>query len=260
LLETGIPERKLFASGEHGLWQTVDRGDWPDLETLLAEVEAYAGTTYLSALFAGDALPEAEKQQVAGQLHRYTGLDTGFILRSDLRINAFRFAKELLREQGKSLGLLDGRYVQDELDDAAEVPDGDAFGAKTGPIYVASFQDYLRNDLGVEFTRRYIPSNDQAGNNWKRREGDNHAFAGYIDVTSDIAQGTKDNESLRVFSASGYHDLVTSYFATEYMLQHSGIDPARVEIREYPGGHMMYLYQPSLVELSDDIVRFIEQP
>ena len=53
--------------------------------------------------------------------------------------------------------------------------------------------------------------------------------------------------------------MATSYFATEYMLRHSGIDPARVEIENYDGGHMMYLYQPSLEKLSNDIVRFIEK-
>lgn len=37
LLETGIPERKLFASGEHGLWQTVDRGNWTDPEAVAME-------------------------------------------------------------------------------------------------------------------------------------------------------------------------------------------------------------------------------
>ena len=31
----------------------------------------------------------------------------------------------------------------------------------------------------------------------------------------------------------------------------------RVIIRNYEGGHMMYLYQPSLEALSDDIVDFI---
>jgi hypothetical protein len=60
-----------------------------------------------------------------------------------------------------------------------------------------------------------------------------------------------------VFSAGGYHDLTTSYFATQYMLEHSGINPERVTIRNYAGGHMMYLYQPSLEALSDDIVAFI---
>jgi carboxypeptidase C (cathepsin A) len=73
-----------------------------------------------------------------------------------------------------------------------------------------------------------------------------------------MAQGTKDNGELRVFSAGGYHDLTTSYFATEYMLRHSGIDPDRLTIENYEGGHMMYLYQPALEALSDDIVAFIE--
>ena len=85
----------------------------------------------------------------------------------------------------------------------------------------------------------------------KRPPSGTHAFAGYVDVTGQMAQGTKDNEALRVFSAGGYHDLTTSYFATQYMLEHSGIDPERVTIRNYEGGHMM------LEALSDDIVAFI---
>ncbi|MGB5661140.1 MAG: serine carboxypeptidase, partial [Thermoanaerobaculia bacterium] len=112
--------------------------EWPDLETLLAEVETFAGNEYLAALFKGDTLDAAEKQRVAAKLARYTGLSESYILRSDLRIYAIRFIKELLRDEGLSVGLLDGRYTQDELDDVAEFPDGDPFSAKTGPIYVST--------------------------------------------------------------------------------------------------------------------------
>jgi carboxypeptidase C (cathepsin A) len=41
------------------------------------------------------------------------------------------------------------------------------------------------------------------------------------------------------------------------MLEHSGIDANRMTIKDYPGGHMMYLYRPSLDQLSNDIVAFI---
>ena len=100
--------------------------------------------------------------------------------------------------------------------------------------------------------------NGEANQSWKRPDDGNHAFAGFVDVTGELAQGTKDNEALRIFSAGGYHDLTTSYFATEYMLRHSGIDADRLTIKNYPGGHMMYLYQPSLEALSNDIVAFIQ--
>jgi carboxypeptidase C (cathepsin A) len=232
---------------------------WPSLEALLAEVEAYAGGDYLKALFAGDTLPAAERDQVAERLHRYTGLSKQYILRSDLRIYSPRFVKELLRDEGKSIGILDGRYAQDELDDVAAFPDGDPFDAKTGPIYIASFQSYLRNDLKVDLVERYVGSNGEANQGWKRPPGNNRAFSGYVDVTAELAQGTKDSDHLRIFSAGGYHDLTTSYFATSYMLRHSGIDAARLTIKDYPGGHMMYLYQPSLEKLSNDIVEFINK-
>ncbi len=230
---------------------------WPSQEALLSEVEAYASGDYLKALFAGDALPAAERDQVAERLHRYTGLSKQYILRSDLRIYAPRFIKELLRDQGKSIGLLDGRYAQDELDDVAAFPDSDPFDAKTGPIYQATFQSYLRNELKVDVNDRYIGSNGEANQAWKRPPGNNGAFAGFVDVTGDLAQGTKDSDHLRIFAGAGYHDVTTSYFATGYMLRHSGIDPAQLTIKDYPGGHMMYLYQPSLEKLSNDIVEFI---
>ena len=232
--------------------------EWPSLEALLEEAEAYAGGEYLQALFRGDTLSAEERDEVAERLHRYTGLSKEYLLRTDLRVYAIRFIKELLRDQGLVVGLLDGRYVQDELDDAGEFPDGDPFSAKTSPGYVAVFQSYLRNDLGVELTRHFHPISTQANQSWKRPANRNHAFAGYVDVTGRMAQGTKDNGELRVFSASGYHDLTTSYFATEYMLRHSGIDADRLTIKNYEGGHMMYLYQPALEALSNDIVAFIE--
>lgn len=230
---------------------------WPSLEALLKEVEAFAGGEYLSALFRGDNLDRSQKEQVAEKLHRYTGLSKEYILRSNLRIYAQRFTKELLRDQGKVIGLLDGRYAQPELDNVSEFGNSDPFHAKTGPIYLSLWQSYLKSELKVDLVKRYVPTNNEANQKWKRPRGGANAFAGFIDVTGDLAQGTKDNEALRIFCAAGYHDLTTSYFATQYMLEHSGIDPARLTIKKYTGGHMMYLYRPSLEALSNDIVSFI---
>ncbi|WP_405247200.1 hypothetical protein [Cellulophaga sp. Asnod2-G02] len=48
LLETGINERRLLASGEHGLWQTTDLEDWPDKQAVAVtqldgQVQDYGG-------------------------------------------------------------------------------------------------------------------------------------------------------------------------------------------------------------------------
>ena len=231
--------------------------EWPSFDALLEEVEGFAGTEYLSALFQGDLLDDAEKERIAEKLHRYTGLSKEYILRSDLRVHVFRFVKELLRDEGKVVGFHDSRYVQDELDRVGEGPNANPSDTKISPIYVSLLQSYLRNDLEIDLVRRYVPLNEHANQSWKRPRRANNAFAGFIDVTGQLAQGTKDNETLRVFSAGGYYDLATSYFATEYMLHHSGIDPELITIRNYHAGHMMYLHQPSLESLSNDIVAFM---
>jgi len=235
-----------------------DQNQYKDLDTFLREVEQFAGTDYLQALFQGDRVDAATKDRIAEKMHRYLGISKEYIVRAHLRVGAFRFAKELMRDQGKTLGMLDGRYIQSELDNITDTPNSDPFEAKTGPIYATVFQSYIRNELGVDLDKRYIPSNGEANRKWKRPANRRGAFAGFVDVTDALAQGTKDNEALRVFAAGGYNDLVTSYFALRYMLDHSGIDANRITMKDYPGGHMMYLHRESGDALSNDIVAFIE--
>ena len=256
--QTFVTTLPAIAATSYYHHKVPDQNQWKDLDSFLREVEQFAGTDYLLALFQGDRVDKATKQRVAEKMHRYTGLPADYIVRSNLRVTAFRYAKEIMRDQGKTLGMLDGRYVQDEIDNISDQPNSDPFNAKTGPIYIELFQNYLRNDLGVDFDKRYISGNGEANNKWKRPANRRGAFSGFIDVTDSLAQGTKDNEKLRVFAAGGYNDLITSYFALKYMLEHSGIDAQRLTIKDYPGGHMMYLHRPSADALSNDIVAFIE--
>lgn len=59
--------------------------------------------------------------------------------------------------------------------------------------------------------------------------------------------------------ASGYHDLTTTFFGVEHTFDHSGIDRDRITLRNYFGGHMMYLHEQSLKALSADIRAFIRR-
>src|SRR5258706_5239110 len=89
-------------------------------------------------------------------------------------------------------GFLDSRYAQKELDNASEFPNSDPFDAKTGPIYISLFHQYLRNDLGADIQEPYLPQNGDANQSWKRRKNADGAFAGIIIVTCKRAKCTKD--------------------------------------------------------------------
>ena len=228
-----------------------------NVDAFLEEARAFAGGPYLAALFKGDRLSEAERLEIAQGLHRFTGIDVEYILRSNLRVNVFRFRKELLRERGKIIGLLDSRYLGTDPDDAGEFPSHDPTSAQTAGPYVANFQSYLKDQLGIDLERRYLPISRAANRAWKRTSGNQSVFAGFEDVTPNLERAAATNADMRFFIASGIHDLTTSFFASEYMMDHSGIDAGRITLKNYFGGHMMYHYRPSFEQMSNDLVAFI---
>ena len=93
-----------------------------ELTDYLNEVRTFAGSEYLQALFRGSALSDDEKKTVAKRIAGYTGLSEGFVLRANLRVEIFRFCKELLRDRCRTIGRLDSRYIGIDKDAAGEIP------------------------------------------------------------------------------------------------------------------------------------------
>ena len=81
----------------------------PDLENqdiakILPEVEQWASNEYALALAKGDMISPAERQSVIDHLARYTGLSKTYIDQANLRVKQWEFCKELLRDQGRTVG------------------------------------------------------------------------------------------------------------------------------------------------------------
>lgn len=226
-----------------------------DLRGLLDEVEAFALGEYASALLRGRRLGAEETRAVADKLASYTGLDPEYVLRSRLRVPIERFTKELLRDRGRTVGRLDSRFRGEDGDPTAADFDSDpSYSAILGP-YTATLNDYLRRELELEIDLPYEILTSRV-HPWKVGE----RFEGrYISVSDTLRDAMHRNPDLQVFVANGYYDLATPYFATEYTFDHLALDPAssdRVTMTYYEAGHMMYIHEPSLAALRDDLVAF----
>jgi carboxypeptidase C (cathepsin A) len=68
------------------------------------------------------------------------------------------------------------------------------------------------------------------------------------------------NPNLQVLVLNGLFDLATPFFATETMMAHVSPDKdvqARIALKYYPAGHMMYVNEASLKAMKADMADFV---
>jgi len=230
-----------------------------DFATFLGTVEQFALGQYLHALYAGDKLSASERNDVVAKLSRYLGLSQHYIRNSNLRVPYSRFQAELLRSQGRVIGRLDGRYTTYTTDVATtEGPPWDPTDSSIDAPFTTAINAYLRNDLQYNPPLEYRPNiYSIIGRSWdlahNRRQPTN--------VAPDLADAMTQNPHLRVFSANGYYDFATPFFATVYTLKHLNLSPQlqnNITFGFYESGHMVYLSEPALAQFKSDLARFYD--
>ena len=227
-----------------------------DLRRTLDRVEDFALDDYARALLHGDRLPAAERDEIVRELARFTGLSEEYVEQARMRIDIGKFCKELRRDESVTVGRLDSRFTGRDYDDTdARYEFDPSYAAIQGP-YTATLNHYLRSELAFESDLPYEILTGRV-RPWSFAAHENR----YVNVAEDLRQAMTQNRDLRVFVASGYYDLATPYFATEYTFDHLGLDPGlrdQVTMAYYESGHMMYIHLPSLAQMREDLVAFLD--
>ena len=225
-----------------------------DLVKSLAAAEEWAGTEYLTALATGDQLTATQRSGVAAKLAAFTGLDQSFVDNRNLRIDSRSFVRELLRERRQTIGFMDSRFTASNLEPSA--PHGfDPTVATIRPPYTATFNDYVRSELGFFSDLEYFTLGGGIGR-WEYE-----ARNSYADTSDNLRNALSKNPHMNVFIASGLFDLATPHFAVDYSRSHLGLTSPllrNITTRRYRAGHMMYLDEGCLEKLKKDVAEFIE--
>lgn len=239
------------------------------------EANAFAQTTYISALIKGASLPQAEKKQIAERLSALIGLPTEFIAEHNLRINQNDFMFTLLKDKGLRTGLLDTRVTavlepgaEGAIDDPAlgVVPKRPA-GSNNKPIDVASLggipnqalKDYLDKELNFRSDEKYIAVNFTVNMAWKYADQDDRGGARYS-ATDAIGAAMAKQPNLRVFWANGLYDLTTPAAQGRYGLDHAGVPPERLTAVLFNGPHGVYEGEENLTAFTNAVRAFIAVP
>ena len=221
-----------------------------DLEELLPEVEAYAVDSLIPALVKGGYLEEGRRNRIAKQLSKYMGISETAILNHNLAVPMSFFWKELLRDEGYTIGRLDSRYLGIDRTNAGDRPDYAAENTSWEHIFTPANNYYMRNYLNYNTDLEYYVSGHAS---WNR-------FALENKTGESLRQAMAMNPYLHVLVQSGYYDGATDYFNAQYdlwQLDPSGKMKDRTDWKGYRSGHMMYLRKEDRKAATEDLREFI---
>ena len=219
---------------------------------MLPEVENFTTNELIPALAMGGFLEPDKRKAIAARVARYSGLYEKVVLEHNLQIPVNFFWKELLRDQGKTIGRLDSRYLGIDRMDAGERPDYSPELTSWLHSFTPPINLYFREVLGYKTDLKYYMFGPV--NPWSR-SGENTDNTG-----ENLRQAMAQNPYLHLLVQSGYYDGACDYFNAQnnmWQMDPSGRLKDRMDWKGYRSGHMMYLRQEDLQAANDDLRAFI---
>jgi len=227
------------------------------LEQHVDDARVFAANDYGRALYAGSTLSPDERSRIADRLSALTSLSQDFILEKDLRVDAGSYAAELLKSEGKQVGLYDGRFTLPLNPTGQDPVADDPAMAQYVPAFVATLYEYLKKELHVEMKRTYNAIEfNKVNARW------DYGFGPGIPTSNenyaeDLAVSMRRNPRMKVLVGTGYFDLVTTIGSADYTISHVAIDRRRVSHKLYRSGHMPYIGASNRRILAKDLRQFI---
>ena len=234
-----------------------------NLAAFVESARRFAIGDYARALLQGSNLSESSRNRIAYQLYTYTGISPQYFLQANLRIEPGEFEKELMRNQNRTTGRLDGRFIGIDGKATGDGPDYDASDVAVASAYTSLFNDYVRDSLKYRTELIYRPTayDIVGGPNWDYSHNIDGNQLPYPDVIQDLHDAMTQNPHLHVFSANGYYDMATPFFATQYLLDHMELDPTlrgNLTYGFYESGHMVYLRDSALQQFRADLGKWYD--
>lgn len=219
----------------------------------------FAVNELLPVLATGEMVSDQKRQRVLNTAADFIGLPRDVLKAKAGRIDLLFFAKNLLREQGRHLGLYDASVsVTDPFTEKEDLDAPDPTLHILERVFASAINTQLRKHVGLETDRDYELLSMQVNTAWKNDE-QQHALQSEFGSVDDLRFGMSLNEHMGVYITHGYYDLVTPFSSSDRLVALMKLTDAQKEnltVKHYPGGHMFYTWESSRKALTEDMRAF----
>ena len=234
------------AAAHHGRARWA--GEPEDLQAHTSAAEQFARKTLIPLLAMGDTLTATERQAAYQQLAELVGLPLALVERQSGRIGIEAFARELLREQQRIVGMYDASITAiDPFPDRLVYEGIDPTLDGLDRLFTGAINSHLRDTLGVETELTYNLLNLETFKAWKF-DLKGELRQGFLGAVDDLRVGMTLNPYMQVYITHGFFDLVTPYFASNHLVDLMKLNPEirrNLTLKHFQGGHMFYTWDES---------------
>jgi carboxypeptidase C (cathepsin A) len=215
----------------------------------MAPVIAYTRGDYATTLMKGRTDPAATDAMIQ-KVSELTGLDPVFVKRSGGRLETQAYLREVYRSEGKLGSRYDSNVTAwDPFPYAPHQIGGDPILNGIIAPTTTAMVNFVTQTVGWKYDGRYNALSYDVNNLWHE---DDDANKGSVDQ---LRQAVANDPNLRVLIAHGWDDLSCPFMASVLIVDQMPAmgDLTRVQVKEYPGGHMFYARPGSQSALLQDV-------
>jgi carboxypeptidase C (cathepsin A) len=221
----------------------------------MSEVIAYTQGEYVTDLLKGRSDPQAAPRLIK-RVTELTGLEEEFVRRSGGRLETQAYLREVFREEGK----LGSRY--DPNVTAYDPFPYDPVQRSNDPILesiiaptTTAMVDFVTRVVGWKTDARYDALSFDVNRLWQGGEDERR---GSVPA---LRESVSADPKLRVLILHGWNDLSCPFMGSVLTVEQMPVmgDPKRVQVKEYPGGHMFYSRPSSSAGMRKDVMEMFSQ-
>lgn len=223
-----------------------------ELKKFIVDARTFAANEYVNYLHNG-----TNETEVLLRLSYFTGLSTEYLKQCHLRPSTGSFNKELLRDDLKTVGRLDSRFIGNDYDATEGSFDYDPSYDATilGPFSQAIYQ-HLSENLNYQGEKPYEILNGKVFQFWTYPQNR------YLNTSEVLRKAMVNIPDMKVWICNGYYDMATPFYATEYTINHMFLPKnieGNIDMTYYEAGHMMYIEKNSLVQFTKDFKTWLDK-